>query len=253
MPRRPFSPLPTYPLLLFGSRGSSALPGPDTVSGLALWFDHTTAKYQDTGATTPAASLNDPVALWMDGALTQDASNAGASSVLPILKPGADGINGQDALYFDGGDALFLTGLTLSSGPLTFYFVVEPDDTGDAANYFFDGQTTRLIVMHNTTTVGQLGYFDGSYHDIAAATANPQLLTFVLQASGGEVFRNGSSIGTGTYSEVGGWAAAAMMNRYTGVSSGFIGKVGAFLLYEGAHGAGDRGTVEAYLTDAFSL
>ena len=90
----------------------------------------------------------------------------------------------------------------------------------------------------------------------AAVYGSIQGLTWVLTSGGnGEVFRNGSSIGTAgyTYRNISAVGATYLGSSFDGASDKISGDIMEFLIYEAALSASDREQVETYLNNRWSI
>lgn len=113
-------------------------------ANLALWLRADLGTYQDTAATTPAASDGDPVARWNDQSGAGLSAQQGASGARPVLKLNI--LNGRPVLRFDGSnDRLQVASIGLPAH-FTLFLVI-------------DANTQNMLVEHSP----DLNSYDGFY------------------------------------------------------------------------------------------
>jgi hypothetical protein len=216
-------------------------------AGWSIHENYAANLFQDSAKTTLAASDGDVLGgiTPLTGAV--DASQT-TTAAKPLLKT-ANGINGHWAAQFDGTDDFWnVTGISAASGAKTAYFVTKPIFTGTNA-YWLDILSGRLIFWNSDTNIT---YFDGTIHSIGMSTTNSQIIGFVLGSGIGTVFRNGSSIGSDTYTNraIGGTSRIGM----SAVSSGFFeGLIGEVHIYNAEHSTSERQQMEAYLSSLWGI
>jgi hypothetical protein len=224
-------------------------------------------------ATKPELSLMTGLQLWLRADALGGVSDGAAVAAWPItggasgalvtqgtaaqqsLWRATGGPNGKPALDFDGtNDNFDLGAISVASGSTSFYIVANPTAASSASGmYFFDTTTGRIIIAQNCAagSFNQVGWFDGTWRQIAAATTGNQLLTWVLTSGGnGEVFRNGVSLGTAAYSAK---AIGSTTTLSVAATVPFLGKISEFLIYSTAHSTAERLSVEAYLNQKYVL
>lgn len=224
---------------------SNAAFDPDSIAGLALDL------FAESGTDT--TTNNAAVASWTDRkGSTAWTQSTGASK--PLYK--TSGIGGKPGVSFDGGDdGLDNSTVSIASGSLTCFLVCNPTQTDAGNHWAFDTTTGRLVLMQTGNSVASAGWYDGSFHSIAAATTGAQILEWVLTSGGnGQVFRNGTSLGTAAYtakgvsgiSRVGGGIGALNSAAWGGIMS-------RLLIYTGALSAGNRSTIRAALGSYYGI
>jgi hypothetical protein len=230
-------------LTLTGASGpGSAGPVLAYTTGLRLWLkaDAITGVADGAAVTTWPDSSNDAIVV------TQ-----GTAANKPLYRA-TGGPNSRPAVDFDGSNDFFdLSTLSVTSGSKSFFIVGNPTDTSGTGQYFFDTSTGRIIIAHCAATgaFNQVGWYDGTWRAIAAATTGNQFLEWVLTSGGnGEVWRNGSSLGTAAYSAkaIGGTTTIGQGNYYKG-------KISELLIYDTALSAGNRQLVESYISQKYAL
>lgn len=150
------------------------------------------------------------------------------------------------------------------SGPSGSHYlaaVLEPNTTGDTLQYVLDSDTgtDRLIFAHLTNSSGQVGWFDGSWHSIAAASTSPQVLEWVLGPQGdtgnGYVYRNGTLLGSAAYTARALGTSVSLFDNQDTPTSGnqYLGYAGDVLYYSGAVSDRDRARLRRYLARKHSI
>jgi Concanavalin A-like lectin/glucanases superfamily len=94
---------------------------------------------------------------------------------------------------------------------------------------------------------------DGNDHEIAPALPGWQILTWVFSGTAGEVFRNGSSLGTDTYDPKSISGSVALGANYRGSASSFRGDIAEVLYYNRPLPAAHREQIERYLSHRYSI
>lgn len=236
--------------------GGGLLPLPSLTSPVFAYDAQDAASlWQDSAhTTTPAEFNNDVVGAWRQvaGYGSTWAVQTSGTPPKPLLKLGANGINGKPALSFGGTNYLNLTGITQASGVYTFYLVAQPASVGGTLHYYFDTATGRITLCHETAVAGQTGYFDGVFVNAGAATTTAQLLTYTLGSGAGTVYRNGALVGSGAYTNraIGGNVALGAIN--TGAGQFYTGLIGA-IYCQAAVVPAERALMEAYLIQRWGI
>lgn len=216
---------------------------PDQVDGLALWFSYDFGVWQNTIGGI-VATAGDPVQVWEDRSGNDNHASADVASNRPT--------RGADGLAFDGvGNRLTLaSGLSEIPSDWTLIVRLAANPVNPLNSYIFDARTDRTGFSAN----GPLGvaYSDGPWHVQASPTTAAQTLSYVLSGtSGGEIFRDGVSLGTSTYTQramtadtirIGGQSGHANSGAYTGT-------IAHLLMYNRALSASERSDVEQWILD----
>lgn len=142
------------------------------------------------------------------------------------------GVGARSGLSFDGSnDNYQTTGVTTSAGDYTIFILHNPTTASGTNRWILDTNVggTRLIIAHLTSTSGQTGFNDGSWHDFGAATTGAQIMRLTLNSGGNvsQLYRNGVQVGSNsTYSACAfgnqtglGSDAGASLGFYQGVLS----------------------------------
>ena len=146
--------------------------------------------------------------------------------------------------------------ISINLGSGSFTFVVAADmANANAIQYIFDCATGRLIIAQGVSgDQTKVGWYDGSWRSIAAATTGWQILTWVLTSGGnGEMFRNGSSLGTAAYTAkaIGGSTRIFSTNGSSTVTTNC--DLGDFLLYNKALNATELADIHGYLNGKWGI
>lgn len=148
-------------------------------------------------------------------------------------------------------------GLSAASGSFSLVAALAPTSNNQAfGQYLMDSQTGRLIFAPctNAGSYNQVGWYDGTWRSIAAATTGWQILSWVLTSGGnGEVFRNGASLGTAAYTAKAIGGTTRVFCTYGSIANTLTGSVGELLLFAKALSSDERGRVESYLNTKWAI
>ena len=142
-----------------------------------------------------------------------------------------------------GGGYVDITGFSGTGGIWTFSAWMN-STTASNNQYLADFQTGRLVIAH-AANVASISYYDGGWHDIAAAVADSEwhLETWVLNgpANLGIIYRDAVSLGSDTYSGANpGGAASVIGARYNGSQAqAFLGFMADIRIYNRALSAAE--------------
>ena len=137
-----------------------------------------------------------------DGHTATQSTDAGQ----PLLGPNA--LGEQNILDFDGTSDLMIVGAgsgwpASSKKSHSLFLLVNPRLSGTTLDYYIDfgtGTSNRLVFVQSGSVADRVGWYDGSWHNIALSTSGWQILEWHLpEGSNGEVLRNGTSLGTAAY------------------------------------------------------
>lgn len=215
---------------------------PTWVSGCRLWLDAS----QITGLGD-----GDLVALWED----KSGNNYNAVQTVAGQRPTykTNIINGKPVVRNAAGKGMLLTGMVVPSGSKAFFAVISPQATG-IIQYLFDTETGRLVIATLTDTSGKVGWYDGTWRSIANAAAGFQILCWNLTSGGnGEIFRNGTSLGTAAYSAKAIGGVIGLFQVYDQWTAWVVGDLAEFIVYDSALGAVDRVSIENYLNSKYAI
>lgn len=196
-------------------------------------------------------SDGNPIATWAGSTLSRDGSSSG--SARPTYKVGIK--NGLPVVRCEAG---FPRGMnitnwsTVSNSSWTAYIVCNPSVVDDpiALGWLMRQQgglgDLTLYADNNVAGADQVGFFNSSAdQNIAANTTGWQILSWHLKKSGsvGEVYRNLTLLGSGTYPS-GGLSISALGILSSGsppaAPTEFIGDVGDIILFSGEHSTPER-------------
>jgi hypothetical protein len=224
------------------------------VAGWSIHENYHENLFQDNAKTTLAANDGDVIGgvTPLTGAV--DASQT-TTAAKPLLKTSDNGINGHWAAQFDGSDDFWaVTGISSPiAGPVTAYFVIEPDSATGTFEFLFDSQAGRLIFTHLASTNGQVGFFDSVWKNVGAATNVIQILSFVHGSGTGTVYRNGSFLGSDTYTSKAIGGICAIGNDGASPSEAYTGLIGEVHIYDAEHSTSERQQMEAYLSSLWGI
>ena len=197
-------------------------------------------------------SDDDPVTTWPDSSGNGNDATQATAGKKPLYKVGIQ--NGLPVVRADGtDDFMSLTGMTAPAGGFTLIAVLDPPATGET-KYFLDSATPRHIFQALSSSGDKVGWYDGTHHPIAAAQSGFQILSWVLTSgANGEIFRNGSSLGTDPYTALAIGGSVGLFANPTGSASWLAADLGESLLYSTALSSGDRQQVEQYLSDKWGI
>lgn len=220
---------------------------PTDLDGLTLWLDAddgATLK-QDSAGTTPAGG-GDVVGLWQD----KSGNGFDFSQATTASKP----VRRADGLEFDQSDDFLSNSDTISAvSDYTMLLAIEPSALTNS-QYLFDTSAGRLIIAFRAATVNsEIGYFDGAWHEFAAGTTDNQILSYMLTSGGAEIFRNGQSLGTDTYTQKAISSTTTIGSTNQGTGGFFAGLIKEVLFYTGEKSTSERQQLEAYLAKKWGI
>jgi hypothetical protein len=231
-----------------------ALGGPLPV----FWIDgsYTPSLYTNNTCTTLVTAAAQSVGCWKDLSASPHNAIQATSTKQPTYN--VNGIGTKNAVIFDGGDGLVATGAVSAASNYTIFAIIDPTNTTTVSQNYFDSQTGRFYLAHMNATAspnGKVAYYDGAEKaNTALATANAQLLTFVLDSSaGGKVSRDGMPLVSGTYtaSAIGGTTGIGA--RYDAAANYYAGAIGEILVYNSALSLANQAIVEDYLAPKWGV
>lgn len=225
-------------------------------TGFAPWL--LTGIYQDSAETTTAASDGDPVGAMNNTEMFgSDAYSVtqGTTANKPTLRTGANGLDSQPVLEFDGGDELrgAFNGGALSQ-PVTIIAVAQLDGSvlNDNNNYFIcdgDDASNRLALYKwGSTNPDAMTIYGGSNVSGDAPDANWHIYMVHFNTASSEFWRGGTS-------EASGNAGSNTMDGATLGSSqsggGWVGKIAALFIIDGLASDAVLNQYGAYLQSIF--
>lgn len=215
---------------------------PTLIAGCQLWFQ---------AEAITGLGDGDPVLTWSDGSGGGHHAAQTQASRQPTFRTGV--INGRPVVRFDGTDSMSLS-LSEASTAHTFFFVIDLAALGGHGNFLFDSQSGRLTLdAAKNASPHHVRWRDSSWRNIDDGVAGLQLLTWIFEGTTGEVFRNGASLGTGTYNLTSLGGTTALGSNYTGNQNRFEGDMAEAIYYNHALAAADRQQVEQYLSNRYAI
>jgi hypothetical protein len=201
--------------------------------------------------------------LWLDasalsaGTLSSWTGNVGsAAQSNAALKPTAytNVQNGLSVARFVAQE-MVLTMADQAAGNWTLFCALNPSQI-DGFNYVLDIQTGRLVPFLSYQNTYKVGWRDGAGNavHIATATTGWQILTWKLTSPTATIYRNGSSLGSGAYSQTAIGGAKTLF--------GYLGNDGTqclhadlaeIILFPGGLSDADRIKVENYLNGKWHI
>ena len=228
------------------------LPQLEFTMGLQLHLDAAdSATMFDATSGGSLVSANGGVARWQDKSGNARHATQSTSSKRPVRKTNQQ--NGLDALQLDGANGCFGISMSLGASNWTYFFAVRPATSSSNNNvrYLFDSETGRLIVaQHASGSYNSVGFFDGTWKEVALATTASQVLTYKLDSSGtnARIYRNGVAVGSAaSYTQKSIDGAVGLFSAYDQAGGRADGLVYEVLLYNSALSDANRALVENYL------
>jgi trimeric autotransporter adhesin len=221
----------------------SSLSSPLDISGCRLWLraDSITGLEDDS-----------PVDSWPDGSESGNHATQDTPGDRPVYKPNI--INANPGVRFDGANDFLELTLAEACTDHTFFFVYDHTPGGGGNNCLFDAQQGRLALNATARGASPMVQWDaGNEHEIAPAIPGWQILTWVFSGTGGEVFRNGSRLGAGSYDPKPIGGNVSLGANYRGSASSFRGDIAEALYYNRALPAVQREQIERYLSNRYSI
>lgn len=223
------------------ANGGAASIDPSTVSGLVIDV------FAGTSVHTTAGTGVDSI--------TDDASGLVFEQSTDAKRPSysATGLGGQPSYSFNGvGDVLVEStaedSIQAGGGDVTVYFfgsLTAAPTTIDET--IIDFELGRLWLLMGSLSAGNMGYFDGAWRSIAAPGTGAHVWTWVLEHGvGGEIFRDGTSLGTAAFSNPGLGGIVGIGGHNNQSSQFFGGEWGRLLVYTDAHDTATRQGIEAW-------
>ena len=192
------------------------------------------------------------VNMWPDGAGSFDATDDGSP---PVYRTGE--INGLPAVDF-AGDAYLDTGYRHDTdGPWSLYAVARVDNTG-GTNHVYGAQSgDNRAYTGIDAGEWRAGYGDTLNQGGTATEGEYFLVSFVAGSGTVELFANGGSEVTGSYTPLGGQSHNHLIGAFTndaGVPGEYWGgEVAEILRYGVEHDSTTRQDVELYLNGKYGI
>ncbi len=242
--------------------GSAAFAADDfdpksEVSACVLWLDATDV---DANGTPDPLDACQPVTEWADKSGQGHHAVQDSVELQPSLSPEA--FAGKTALNFDGSDML-ADSIVLDWSRQDWTLVVTASLDADTVHNWRGvvgvrfgpgaGQWWTLGTKSDGNTYLEMGAGRGISTNVRPADSCLHVYTAVKRGTALTLYRDGLSMGTTTTSKMGGMTNQFRIGRWFGESQGWKGNVGEILLFERALAGGERGEVESYLSDKWSV
>ena len=166
----------------------------------------------------------------------------------------SQGLNGRPTLSFDGANHYLTLNLANETTEHTFFAVYNHTPTEGSSNYLFEAQTGRLTLdIAQSSAPHNLRWNDGTWRTVDPALSGQQIVTWCFSDEMGELFRNGTAVGSATYSPQAIGGVVTLGANYQGRSSYFKGELAEFLYYNRALNNDERQTVETFLNGRYAI
>jgi hypothetical protein len=164
--------------------------------------------------------------------------------------------NGLPTLEFDRANTEFMSlgSMSNSSGSYTIFAALDQrNQTSHPQDLIGTRSPTRVVALVTNLSAG-VGIFDGSWKGAGAEQNGQQLLTWVLDGAAGgfECFRNGASIGTGSYVGSWGWGRPEL-GRLESTGQLIDAELAEVILYNRVLSSPERARTHAYLAARYGL
>lgn len=227
-----------------------------SASAFPLFFGENKTPASGSGFVNPVASTL--VAQWIDystaGTWNDSSGNGNTASGGGGATLVTNALNGHSVARFNGSGNNLSAAISHAASDYTIICVVKPASAPTIGAYLLDTQTGRMIVAQSGNGSSLVGYYDGAWHQSAASTTGAwQMLSFVLSSGGATVYRSGSSIATGTYSQKAVSSPLVIGSAYDSGGAFISADIAAILIYSSALSGTDRSSVENALKTYYGL
>lgn len=222
---------------------------PSDIAGLVLWLDASLGTYQSTGGSAALAD-GDPVGEWQDQSGNGNDVTQVTGEKKPVLKTGANGLNGLPVLRFDGSSDL-LAGS--ASASVKHWFVVSYYDL--AAWDGFDGLLTGGGGGGNDDIVLIGAYTEGltEWYNSASKLATSTCYRNGVSMAGTDLTGPMQEWALFSVAHATGWTITPQVGRDRAGGAYWDGDVAAVLGYSSVLSDADREAVEDYLMTRYGL
>ncbi len=159
------------------------------------------------------------------------------------------------AVTADGVDDLLAVGdIGLGASDMTVFVVCDPTAAAGTDEEILGDDDFALC--HLTDSAGKVGlYNDGGYISVADATADLQVLCWSLNSTGtnGELFRNGSKIGSSFAYVQADLDAVNLLSDSAGTGAFYDGTMRDIAIFPTVLGAAARGAITSYYLNAYGI
>lgn len=221
---------------------------PTDIAGLKFWFKDA-GVFNDAGST-PAADA-DLVYQWNDQSGNGNHLTQPTSTKRPTYKTAIR--NGLPIVRFDSANttSLLFSLLSITSGSRTMFVAANIIGGSAAFRLLFDSQSGRFVIGFGDSGGWKVAWYDSAavWRYPGSMTTGWQRLAWILPDGGtGNVYRDGTSIGTGTYTGTAIGGTTVIGARYDQTDRWLTADIGEILLYDSALSSPDHARVESYLS-----
>ena len=222
---------------------------PNDISGLTLWLK----------ASAIAGSDGDAIGTWADSSAAAFASFTQATAAnKPLLKTGANGINSQNVLRFDGtNDQLGSTGILsslITNAAFTTFTVIKTSASGNDSIITDLGTNWQLLVT--TTPTAKISTLDGgSPSQVIGITNGTAAIITSHHSSGQSTIRknNGAyaaDVATGNTSAL---TEVISIGERTGAADFYTGDIAEIIIYNRVLSEAEEVLVRRYLNAKYAI
>lgn len=242
---------------LSGVAGGTSFVDPSSIPGLKLWLKGDAGTFQDSARTTPAAADGDVVGGWADQSGQGFHVGQATAANKPLLKTGANGLNGLPVVRSDGSNDHFYGVVAATPTLVAFTYVVVYRRTNVGTNGIFlnIGANSGGRELDITGASNKFRLLKANVALVATSTAAtttaPGIETLTWDGvSVAAFYANGAADGGAT-------AATTFTNGTTHIAIStdppnpgtisFAGDFAEILAYDSALSAAQRSSLHAYL------
>lgn len=240
----------------------------------ALWLTAAAGLFQDSGGSTPAAADGDVVGLWRDQSGGGWHFSQATTAKKPVLKLGANGLNGRPAVLFDGLDDLLVRAAAdwlSASGAgdvLAAYDLSAALQNGELLTSSDEATSTSRVLVRAVTSTNRAGIYQqnagdtgDSLYSASAVTAAKTYIT-AWRSSGADytIRANGAALALAGAVNNGDWFADTSLRdnlalgavKDTSERVFFKGRLAELLVFAAPLAAGELALLEAYLNQKYA-
>jgi hypothetical protein len=222
---------------------SAPLASPLAIAGCNLWL---------RADAITGLREGDSISSWPDGSGQGSHAVQTTPSDQPAFGPNA--LSSHAAVQINGTDHYLELPLANPLTDHTFIFVYSFTPSGTSSHFLMDVELGRLSLdAASPGTPSSIRWNDGNWKEVGFAIPGPQVLTWLFSGTTGEVFRNGSSVGSATYDPTPLAGRVALGASDNGTSSYFAGIISEVLYYHRALTAAERQQIEQHLSHRYSI
>lgn len=211
-----------------------------TIPGLGLWLR------ADKGAVVTSGKVQ----LWQDQSGNgQDFTNS-TSATSPLWNASKSTLNNKPTVQFVNGSSYFLARSSFSqSGTSHTLMLAYSPDSVTAVQEILVSETGILAFAHVGATLGQVGYYDGTWRQAGASTSptGGHTLAFNLVGGGsGYMYKDGTLMSTTTYTSKSISARAGLGASYDGLSQYLNAHIAELAYWNRSLSATEMDVVQSY-------